>query len=59
MTRLAEIKTEDWRAFRRVARYYERELKRIKEATALDAARLRELAAQALDAKHRRHRRPA
>lgn len=54
-TRLSEVKGEDWRGFRRVARYYERELRRIRNATAVDAPRLREFANAALKSKRKRH----
>lgn len=50
-TRLTSVKSEDWKGFRRVARYYERELKRIRGATACDAKLLREFAARALEGK--------
>jgi hypothetical protein len=47
-SRLGKIKDDDWRMYRRVARYYERELKRIYQATALPAAALRRLAKEAV-----------
>jgi hypothetical protein len=51
MARLAKLKTKDGIdivKLLRVARHYERELKRIKAATACIADRLREFAAAAL-----------
>lgn len=48
MKRLSQIKDGDWQGFRMVSRRYERELRRIRDATAVDAPRLRKFAADAL-----------
>jgi hypothetical protein len=52
-TKLSKIKGEDWKSYRRVARYYERELKRIRDATVCRADLLRHFAARALHAKRK------
>lgn len=49
MLRLSEIKDRDWAKYRRVARRYERDLKRIRDATACTADHLRKLAAEAVN----------
>lgn len=46
---VARIKPGDWRNFRRLARYYERELVRIRNATSCSASELRDVASLALD----------
>lgn len=57
MSRLSEVKDEDWKGFRRVARYYARELRRIRDATAVDARLLRRFASDALKPKRKPHSR--
>lgn len=56
-TRLSDVKDRDWKGFRRVARYYERELKRIKNATSVEASGLRRFATHALSPKKKTERR--
>jgi hypothetical protein len=53
MSRLSrvELGPKDWKAFRRVARYYERELRRIHRATACPADALRRFAIEAVNGK--------
>lgn len=51
MTPLSVIKSEDWQQYRRVARRYERELRRIMQATACNADHLRVFAEKALAVK--------
>lgn len=51
MTRLSRVKGEDWKEFRRVARRYERELIRIRNATACPAKALRRFADEAINQK--------
>lgn len=49
MKQLADIKEGDWRGFRTVARRYLRELKRIRDATAVPADALRRFAGNAVE----------
>jgi len=57
MLMLSDVKTGDWKGFRRVARRYERELKRIRDATAVSADALRRFAAAAVTKKKKAHSR--
>lgn len=56
MKHLADIKDGDWRGFRQVARRYQGELKRIRDATAVPADALRKFATEALTRKRRKRR---
>ena len=51
MSKLSDVKDGDWRGFRRVARRYERELRRIRDARACPADALRRFAAEAVSKK--------
>lgn len=53
-TRLSSVRDGNWKGFRRVARYYERELRRIRNATLCDASTLRDFAAKAILPKRRK-----
>lgn len=53
MKHLADIKDGDWRGFRLVARRYQEELRRIKDATAVPADALRKFATEALTRRRR------
>jgi hypothetical protein len=56
MRHLADIKDGDWRGFRQVARRYQSELRRIRDATAVPADALRKFATEALTRKRRKRR---
>lgn len=46
--------SKEWRLFRRQARFYRQELKRIRDATLVDASGLRRFASRALEIQKRR-----